>query len=150
MTVGGAHTVLGDLSEELGRLHSLLADYVEKEALSGGAGIGIPDVEALIAARHARSAAIGLNLVNPGWSLLLELKLAHLKGKPIRMPRLATEARVSMTTMFRWLDRFYAIGLAERLPHPVAERGILVRLTPAGAEAIRYHFASVKPGRIIG
>jgi hypothetical protein len=124
---GGGRTFLLDLSHEFGRLQAELAAYAEREALRGpepAAEIGARQVEALAAARHARSARLGMSLVHPGWSLLLELLRAHLEGEPARMPRLATAARVSMTTMLRWLDRVYDAGLAERLPHPEAERGV--------------------------
>lgn len=94
-------------------------------------------VHALPRARHTRSAAIGLDLVHPGWTLLLVLYRAHLESRAVRMARLATEAHVAMTTMMRWLDLFLAHGLAERRPAPDHARGVLFTLTPEGAERVR-------------
>jgi DNA-binding MarR family transcriptional regulator len=154
MAQPGTRTFLRDLSLDLTGIAALLAEYAEREAVrheaATGESLSVRQVEALIAARQARSAALGFSLANPGWSVLLELLRAHLDGRPVRMPRLATEARVTMTTMFRWLERFYDAGLAERIPHPEAERGVLIRLTPAGADAMRHYFTAARAGWIIG
>lgn len=101
------------------------------------AGFTASQIQTLLEARNRRSAALGLDLVHPGWSLLLVLFRAHLEGRPVRMARLATDAHVAMTTMMRWMGRFRDQGLAERRPDPTHARGALFALSADGAERVR-------------
>ncbi len=147
-------TFLEDLSGELTGLAVMLAQFAERDALPRetvrDVALTPRQVCAMIGARHARSAVFGLDLANPGWSLLLELFRAHLEDRPAKMARLATDVRVASTTMLRWIDLFCKAGLAERLPDPRHDRGVILRLTPAGAEAMHDHFAAVKAGWLSG
>ena len=108
-----------------------------REVLPDGGEFGADQVEALLDARHQRRAAMGLDPVHPGWTLLLVLYRAHLDGRPLRMARLATEARVAMTTMMRWVDLFLAHGLVDRRPDAGRRKGVLLMLSGDGAERVR-------------
>ena len=94
-------------------------------------------VRALLYARYKRSTGLRLDIVQPGWSVLLVLLCAHLEGRPVRMARLATEAHVALTTLMRWMDLLVARGLAERRPDPVHKRGVLFALSMEGAERVQ-------------
>jgi hypothetical protein len=148
---GGAarpRTFLEDLSLDLTHLAALLAHYAEQDANRGEARAGpvtARQVAALIAARKARSAAFGLDLANPGWSLLLELYRARLAGEEARTAALPVAILAAPSTIARWLARLAAAGLAERGPaapgHPAA-----AALTDAGAEAMADYFRAVQAG----
>lgn len=101
----------------------------------------------MLTARHGRSAALGLDLVHPGWSLLLVLYGAHLEGRPVRMARLATDAHVAMTTTMRWVALFIVRGLAERRADPAHARGVLFALTDEGARRVRRQLEAEAPLR---
>jgi DNA-binding MarR family transcriptional regulator len=94
-------------------------------------------IRTLLEARYKRSAAFRLELIHPGWSILLVLFCAHLEGTPVRMARLATDAHVAMTTMMRWTALFLVHGLAERHPDPAHARGVLLALSTDGAALVR-------------
>lgn len=104
-------------------------------------------IRTLLEARRKRSAAFGLDLVHPRWSVLLVLFRAHLEGKPVRMARLATEAHVAMTTMMRWMELFLAHGLAERRADPKHPRGVLFALSADGAERVRRQLTAEEGGQ---
>ena len=147
---GSRRTFLQDLSGELGALSAMLAVYAEKEGQRREAGARAPvtagQVRAVLAARHARSAVFGMDLANPGWSLLLELFRAALEQRRVRLPRLATDARVAATTALRWLDLFAEAGFVRREPDPQRQGAWLLSLTDAGLDAMEDHFIAVQLG----
>ena len=108
--------------------------------------MSVRQVEAVIAARHARSAAFGLDLSNPGWSLLLELFRAHLEQRAAQLTRLHVDARVAPTTLLRWIDHLVDAGLAERQRARRSAGGVKIALTSAGAGAMHDYFAAVRTG----
>lgn len=107
-------------------------------------GFAASQIRTLLEARHKRSAALGLDVVHPGWSVLLVLFRAHLEDRPLRMARLATDAHVAMTTMVRWMELLLANGLAERRPDPARARGVLFALSAHGAERVRQQLIAEK------
>jgi hypothetical protein len=86
-------------------------------------------VQAVVATRNARSAVFGLDLANPGRSLLLELFRAQLEKRPGRLARLATDARVAATTATRWLETFGEAGFVRREADPERQGGVLLVLS---------------------
>lgn len=128
---------LRELASDLARIAEQISAVAHNRDVPPDSGeFSAAQVQALLDGRLARAAAIGLDLVHPGWTLLLVLYRAHLDGRPIRMARLATEAHVAMTTMMRWLAPFLAHGLAERRPDPNHGRGVLITVTADGAKRI--------------
>jgi DNA-binding MarR family transcriptional regulator len=142
MPAAAPWTRLEELSQDLLGRALALASYAEEEAGRRAAQAeAVPfaadHVAAILAARRARADAFGLDLSNPGWSLLLALHAAHLRGRGVPLARLPREAGVPPTTMLRWLDRLGAAGLAERAAAaPKGESAIIIRLTEAGAAAM--------------
>jgi DNA-binding MarR family transcriptional regulator len=149
----GSRTFREDLSLELTNVAALLAHIAERDARRREAAadgrVTAGQIEVLIGARHARSAAFGLDLANPGWSVILELMRARLEDRPARMARLATDARVSLTTMLRWADLLRAAGLADRGPDPERKGGVVFTLNGAGAEAVDAYFAAVRTALLL-
>ncbi|HEX8363760.1 MAG TPA: MarR family winged helix-turn-helix transcriptional regulator [Allosphingosinicella sp.] len=141
------------MSRDLSAIAAALARRAELETLrhepKPGEPLSTVEIGALIAARRARADAFGLDLVHPGWSLLLRLYLAHLEGDAIRVSRLTGEASLATATALRWLKRIYAAGLATKKPVKNRPRAVLVELTPAGAAAMREHLQMGKAGGLI-
>lgn len=146
----GGPTFLEELSEELGAVAATLTRYAQKEKRRRQAAarerITAAQLRAVLAARYARSERLGMDLANPGWSLMLELFLAQLEKRPVRVARIAADARVPTTTALRWIEAFVAAGLVRRDPHPEHEGVHLVALTDAGAEAMEDHFIALLLG----
>lgn len=138
MVAGGDRRGLSELAAELAGIAGELAVIAARcGAVPDDGGFSAGQVEALLDARHQRRAAIGLDPVHPGWTLLLVLYRAHLDGRPLRMAGLATEARVAMTTMMRWVELFVAHGLVDRRPDASRRKGVLLGLSRDGAGRVR-------------
>jgi DNA-binding MarR family transcriptional regulator len=145
----GGRTLLEDLSLDLTHIATMLAHLAERDACRREVPVMAWQVRLLISARHARSVVFGMDLSNPGWSLLLELYLAHLEQRPVKPARLATDARLAMSTAQRWLDRLCAAGFAENCPEPARRRGAATALTPAGVAAMQdYFLAAAAAGKM--
>jgi DNA-binding MarR family transcriptional regulator len=147
---GSRRIFLEDLSAELSALSAMLALYAEQEAQRREASardrVTPAQVQAMVAARHARSAVFGMDLANPGWSLLLELFRAYLEQRPVRLARLATDARVAATTATRWVEQFIAAGFVRREADGERQGGIMLALTDAGTDALEDYFVALQLG----
>jgi DNA-binding MarR family transcriptional regulator len=147
---GGGRTFLEELSEKLDALAATLSRYTGEEARrreeEDWRPITAAQLRALIAARHARSEALGPDLASPGWSLLLELFRAHLEKRQVRIARLASDAQVPLTTALRWIDQLARRELVSRTADPQHEGVALLSLTEAGHEAMEDYFVSVQLG----
>ncbi len=79
-----------------------------------------------------------------GWEFDV-LSALRRAGDPYELSpgRLIRETLVTSGTMTNRVDRLAERGLVERLPDPRDRRGVLVRLTPAGKEAVDGAFASL-------
>jgi DNA-binding MarR family transcriptional regulator len=149
-------TFLEELADDLDHLSRLLGAYAEGDAARREAAAPGPptalNVALLIGARRARAAIFGLDLSDPGWSLLLELYRARLAGEPgVRIHRLAVETRVASGTADRWLRRLTQAGWAERTPAAdEAKNGVLARLTTDGAAAMHTYFEAAQAARLVG
>lgn len=146
----GRRTFLEELSEELGAVSAMLSRYAaeEKQRREAAARERITpgQLEALIEARYARSETIGIDLANPGWSLLLELFRASLEQRRVRLARLAADARVPATTAMRWIEQLIALKLVGRDTDPESSGSVFFALTAAGEEAMEDYFVSVQLG----
>lgn len=144
---------LRQLSLDLSAIAKALAWLAKFEEVKSDTVPGRPvtarEIETVIAARHARAEAFGLDVVHPGWSILLQLYLAHIEEQPVRVGELRTRARLAAATATRWLDRICAAGLATRKTRRKGARPAVVALTPAGAAAMRDHLHAIKAGWII-
>lgn len=147
---GSKRTFLDVLSDELGALSAMLSRYAQEEKRRREARarerITPAQLQALLAARYARPQPMGMDLANAGWSLLLELFLALLEQRRVRLARLAADARVPVTTAMRWIDQFIAAGLVHRETDPERPGTVFFGLTEAGAEAMEDYFVSIQLG----
>jgi hypothetical protein len=149
----GGRTLLEDLGLELLSIAAMVAEIAGRDADRRSAAAGpaaaadsaLRRVDAAIAARHARSIVFGLDLNNPGWSLMLELYRARLEGRDPTAARLATDARISMATLARWRRLLIAGGWARR---PRAG-GARLALTDSAAESMAAYFATLYVGQSI-
>ena len=142
----GGRTYLQELSGKLSALTGTLARFAEEEARQredeAWKPITAAQLRALLAARYARSEALGMDLAHPAWSLLLELFRAHLEKRQVRVARLASDAQVPLTTAIRWTDQLARKGLISRTADPVHDGAALLALTEAGHEAMEDYFVS--------
>jgi len=144
----GGRTFLEELSRELGSVSERISSYSELDALrrKGRARerITVSQLQAVQVARQSRSDAFGIDLANPGWSLLLELFRCYLEKRPVRLARLTENARVATTTALRWLDVLAERGLVERQPDPARQGASLLALTEAASDAMEDYFIAVQ------
>jgi|GEM_PF-2382476 len=149
-TTSAGRTFLEDLSRDLSLTADLLARYAEHDAQRREAAalelVTAEQVRALVEARQARSEKFGMDLANPGWSLLLELFRASLEKRPVRLPRLAADAGVSATSAARWVRELAAAGFVQRVADPRRLGTGTLILTDAGAEAMEDYFVAVQLG----
>jgi DNA-binding MarR family transcriptional regulator len=152
---GEGRSFLEDLSLELTSLAVSVAHQAERDRARRTEGArafaaSARQVRAVIAARVARAEAVGVDLANPGWSLMLVLLLAELEGRRVRLSRLAEEARVAATTGLRWIEVLGEAGLIVREPDDKRGGSYLLGLSAAGAGAMRDYFRAVHAGFIEG
>lgn len=92
---------------------------------------------------RARRQAFSAHRIEPWeFDVLAALRRA---GAPYELSpgRLLRETLVTSGTMTNRVDRLTARGLVERHPDPADRRGVLVRLTPEGKEAVDGAFAAL-------
>lgn len=140
-------TFLDDLSLDLTSLAAMLARYAEAEGARRRREPHDPitagQLRTLLAARYARSKAFGVDLSNPGWSLLLELFRSELEKSPLNLARLAAEAQVARTTALRWVNDLTTAGFIRRVPDANGTTGAAIALTDAGLEAMEDYFVTL-------
>jgi DNA-binding MarR family transcriptional regulator len=142
--------VIEELSDELGAFSAKLTRYATEERgrreAEARERITPAQLEAVLAARYARLETFGMDLASPGWSLLLELFRASLEKRTVRLPRLATDARVASTTALRWIEAFVDAGLVGRKVDPTREGASTLSLTDAGSEKMEDYFVGLLLG----
>jgi DNA-binding MarR family transcriptional regulator len=143
-------TFLEELSDELGAFSATLTRYAADERQRREAAarerITAAQLRAVLAARYARSERLGMDLASPGWSLLLELFVASLETRTVRLPGLAGDARVPSTTALRWIEAFVAAGLVAREADARRDGVSNLALTDAGKEAMEDYFVTLQLG----
>lgn len=70
----------------------------------------------------------------PGWSLMLDLYIAHHEGRVVNTSGACFGASVPQTTGLRWIEKLAAAGLIMRHPHPQDTRFVMIELSPHGLE----------------
>jgi hypothetical protein len=71
-------------------------------------------------------------LGEPGWSLLLDLFVAHHEGRLVNSSGACFGAGLPQTTGLRWLEKLDLAGLIVRHPHPRDTRFVMIELSPEG------------------
>lgn len=86
-------------------------------------------------ARQERDAYIPAAILGePGWSLLLDLFVAHHEGRMVNSSGACFGAGLPQTTGLRWLDKLDLAGLIVRHPHPRDTRFVMIELSPEGLQ----------------
>jgi hypothetical protein len=86
-------------------------------------------------ARLERDAFIPASILGePGWSLLLDLFVAHHEERLVNSSGACCGAGLPQTTGLRWLDKLDAAGLIVRHPHPRDTRFVMIALSAEGAD----------------
>ena len=133
---------LQQLSEEMGRIATMLAAISEQEMATKRDGDGrieitVPLVRAIIRARRTRDEFFVPGLfADPAWDMLLDLFAARLQGEPVSVSSLCIAAAVPQTTALRWIKVLTDHGLATRADDPQDGRRVFVQLTDRAAEAM--------------
>jgi len=68
----------------------------------------------------------------PGWSLLLDLFIAHHEGRVVNTSGACFGASIPQTTGLRWIEKLDAAGLIVRHPHPQDTRFVMIELSEEG------------------
>ena len=86
--------------------------------------------------RRKRSAIFGHSELfgEPAWDILLDLYIAHAKGKEVSVSSACIGSAVPPTTGLRWLGILQATGLVVREHDSGDQRRVLVRLSHEGIE----------------
>ncbi len=138
---------LQQLSEEMGRLASILASMSEKEATTaapgregeeeGEAPIDAAFVRAIIRARRMRDQYFqGELFADPAWDMLLDLMAARLEKNRVAVSSLCIAAAVPATTALRWIKTLTDRGLLVRAADPQDGRRVYIELSDGAARAL--------------
>jgi hypothetical protein len=100
----------------------------------------------IYALRRKRQAIFGNpNLFGePAWDILLDLFIAQGEGKSVSVSSACIGSAAPATTGLRWLGVLADEGLVLRENDAEDHRRVLVRLTPAGTEAMERFFDAVE------
>lgn len=145
-----ARSRLEELSQELVAFSATLTRYAaderQRRVAEARERITPAQLEAVLAARYARLETFGMDLASPGWSLLLELFRVSLEQRTVRLPRLAADARVPVSTAMRWIETLVDAGLVRRKADLTREGASILSLTDAGSEKMEDYFVALLLG----
>jgi DNA-binding MarR family transcriptional regulator len=89
--------------------------------------------------RRTRERYLPDNLLGePAWDILLDLFIAYVRGRKIRMTSAAIAGAVPSTTAHRWITVLESEGLIERYSAKEDRRATNVQLTKQGLEMVRH------------
>ena len=84
-------------------------------------------------ARHERALFISPEFFGePGWSLMLDLYIAHHEGRVVNTSGACFGANIPQTTGLRWIEKLASAGLIVRHPHPQDTRFVMIQLSADG------------------
>jgi DNA-binding transcriptional ArsR family regulator len=143
---------LQQLSEEVGRIASALAELSEDEASAGariekrsGGEIDGGKVRAMIRARRLRDQYFRSELfADPAWDMLLDLMAARLDGQRVAVSSLCIAAAVPATTALRWIKTLTEHGLFVRVADPEDGRRVYIQLSDQAADALDAYLRAVQ------
>jgi hypothetical protein len=160
---GQATVKLQQLSEEVGRIASILAALSEDEAAAAAvAGIetgevGVDDrleagqIRAIIRARRLRDHFFhGELFADPAWDMLLDLMAARLEKQRVAVSSLCIAAAVPPTTALRWIKALCDQGIFVRVADPEDGRRVFIQLAePTAAAMANYLKAAQRVSALI-
>jgi hypothetical protein len=146
---GQATARLQQLSEEVGRIASVLAALSEDEAAAaavagveyGEAGaedrIEAGQIRAIIRARRLRDHFFNAELfADPAWDMLLDLTAARIEKQRVAVSSLCIAAAVPPTTALRWIKALCDQRVFVRLADPEDGRRVFIELAEQSAAAM--------------
>lgn len=147
---------LRQLSDEVSRIATTLAQLVVEPELSPSATLGQPandradaevaieTVHSVIEARRLRGQFFDDKLfADPAWDMLLDLYEAELAQRRVTVTSLCAAAAVPATTAVRWITVMTDAGLFTRRADSLDGRRVFVELTPAASEGMRRYFSQL-------
>jgi DNA-binding MarR family transcriptional regulator len=147
---------LQQLSEEVGRIASLLSALSEDEAAAAAmAGLESHDgdpqrleagqIRAMIRARRMRDHFFKRDLfADPAWDMLLDLMAARLEKQQVAVSSLCIAAAVPPTTALRWIKALCDQGLFVRVADPEDGRRVFIELSEQAAAALESYLKAVQ------
>ena len=154
---GQATAKLQQLSEEVGRIASILAALSEDEAAAAavvgvesgemGAGDRIESgqIRAIIRARRLRDHFFCSELfADPAWDMLLDLTAARLEKQRVAVSSLCIAAAVPPTTALRWIKALCDQGIFVRIADPEDGRRVFIELAEKSAQAMEKYLKAAQ------
>jgi hypothetical protein len=154
---GQATAKLQQLSEEVGRIASILAALSEDEAAAVAvAGIECGDVGAdekieagqirtIIRGRRLRDHFFNAELfADPAWDMLLDLMAARLENQKVAVSSLCIAAAVPPTTALRWIKSLCDQGIFVRVADPGDGRRVFIELAEKSATAMEKYLKAAQ------
>jgi hypothetical protein len=147
---------LQQLSEEVGRIASLLAALSEDETAAAAVASldekegGVDAVEAaqirgIIRARRMRDHFFRADLfADPAWDMLLDLMAARLERNRVAVSSLCIAAAVPPTTALRWIKTLCDQGVFVRVADPEDGRRVFIELADSAAAGLDSYFKAVQ------
>jgi DNA-binding MarR family transcriptional regulator len=144
---------LQQLSEEVGRIATILANLSEDEKLNappaaeeGGEGeVSAVAVRNIIRARRLREQYFGSELfADPAWDMLLDLMAARLDRQRVAVSSLCIAAAVPATTALRWIKTLTDHGLFVRVADPQDGRRVFIELSDKAASQVGAYLRAVQ------
>ncbi|MFL6859004.1 MAG: winged helix DNA-binding protein [Allosphingosinicella sp.] len=147
---------LQQLSEEVGRIASLLAALSEDETAAaavaslderdGGAdAVEAAQIRAIIRARRMRDHFFrGELFADPAWDMLLDLMAARLERNRVAVSSLCIAAAVPPTTALRWIKTLCDQGVFVRVADPEDGRRVFIELADSAAAGLESYFKAVQ------
>jgi hypothetical protein len=154
---GQATAKLQQLSEEVGRIASILAALSEDEAAAAavaGVQTGEMGADETIEAAQIRSIIRGRRLrdhffkpdlfADPAWDMLLDLMAARLEKQRVAVSSLCIAAAVPPTTALRWIKSLCDQGVFVRVADPEDGRRVFIELADQSAVAMANYFKAAQ------
>jgi hypothetical protein len=154
---GQATVRLHQLSEEVGRIASILAALSEDQAAAavvagvetGEAGAGerieAGQIRSIIRARRMRDHFFKADLfADPAWDMMLDLMAARLEKQRVAVSSLCIAGAVPPTTALRWIKALCDQGIFVRLADPEDGRRVFIELAEASAAAMENYLKAAQ------
>lgn len=154
---GQATAKLQQLSEEVGRIASILAALSEDEAAAAavaGVQTGEMGADDKIEAAQIRSIIRGRRLrdhffkaelfADPAWDMLLDLMAARLEKQRVAVSSLCIAAAVPPTTALRWIKSLCDQGVFVRVADPEDGRRVFIELAEQSAVAMENYLKAAQ------
>lgn len=154
---GEATARLQQLSEEVGRIASVLASLSEDETIVAAAAAAMgpeegdqpqldaAQIRATIRARRLRDQFFKRDLfADPAWDMLLDLMAARLEKRQVAVSSLCIAAAVPPTTALRWIKALCDQGLFVRVADPEDGRRVFIELEDETARRLEAYLKAVQ------